>query len=350
MPSEGANNRTVTVQALSYAVIGANGNAGQINPAAVAGSDSCKKCHASELAALMDSKHHDSLKLIQKSGGNVAKYARAVGIPEASVTKDLICVRCHGTPKGAGIGVHAIGSVSCESCHGGSVGNPEWLVRHAQPGIAAAGRAACDKAGMIRSSNIYAIAKNCFECHVVSNEELVIAGHPASNKIEFVGWSSGEVRHNFQVNQKVNAEAPSLWLKINKGASAENRTRVKFVVGVLVDLEVTLNNARNATKTKSDFVKGCAKRLKNSKKLLDKIIEELDGNAPADILDAQAAIEKMGKITSTRIKNIGAAGAAYLVVAKAARAFETKFDGSELQALEKLITKEAKPKGKVYSP
>lgn len=347
--TEGANTPSLAVQTLSSAVVGADPILDIIDPTSVAGSQKCVKCHKSEHASLLKSKHHSSITLIKQSA-NIPKYAAAVGISVAKVTKDSICARCHATPQDDGTGVEAISSVSCESCHGGSVGDSEWLERHAQPGIAAAGRAACDKAGMIRSSNIYAIAKNCFECHVVSNEKLVIAGHPASNKIELVGWSSGEARHNFQVNQKVNAEAPSLWLKINEGASAKNRRRVKFVVGVLVDLEVTLNNAQNAKKTKSDFVKGCAKRLKKSIKLLDKIVDELGGDAPKDILAAQAAIGKMGRITSSKIKKIKEAKNAYPLVVTAAQAFETKFDGSELKALDKLIKKEAKPRGKVYSP
>jgi hypothetical protein len=350
VPTEGANPASAVVQTLSSAVVGADPILDKIDPAAVAGVMSCTKCHKSEIAALNKSKHHSSDKLIQ-SGANIAKYAKAVGIKTADVLNNSLCVRCHATPQDTGAGVHSLGSVSCESCHGGASGKPDaWLKLHATENITDKQQAECDQAGMIRSSNIYAISKNCFQCHVVANEDLVNAGHPASNKIELVGWSSGEVRHNFQVDQKVNAEAPSLWLKNNKGASAENRRRVKFVVGVLVDLEVTLNNAQHAKAGRSDFVKGCAKRLKNSIGLLEDISDDLGGGTSADILALQEALKKLGKVTSSKIANIDAAKEAYPLAKAAAQSFETKFDGSELKALDKLIKKEGKPKGTPYSP
>ncbi len=115
---------------------------------------------------------------------------------------------------------------------------------------------------MIRASNVYTIAKNCFNCHVVLNEALVNAGHPASNKIEFLGWSIGEMRHNFQKNQKKNADAPTAWAEYAKGTS-ENRRRLKLVVGHLVDLEVCLTNLGNVKAGgKGDFAKGNSKRAK----------------------------------------------------------------------------------------
>ena len=66
--------------------------------------------------------------------------------------------------------------------------------------------------GIGKRESVYDIAKNCLSCHTVPNEALVNAGHPTSEKFEFVRWSQGEVRHNFQLDKSTNAESPTLWL------------------------------------------------------------------------------------------------------------------------------------------
>jgi len=56
----------------------------------------------------------------------------------------------------------------------------------------------------------------------------------------------GEVRHNFFVDRTTNADAPTLWME-RSGGNAANRQRVKFVVGAMVQLEVTLRYRATAT-------------------------------------------------------------------------------------------------------
>lgn len=349
--TEGANAPVAATQVLSNAVLGAPG--GTLNPSAVAGSTKCVECHKSEMAALTKSKHHSSLKLIE-AGGNIAKYAKAVGIGAADVMKDSVCVTCHATPQGDAGSVHAISSVSCESCHGGSTGDPEWLKLHATKGITDAQRKQCDEAGMIRASSVYAIAKNCAGCHLVSNQDLVNAGHPVTTKWDFelVGGSSGEVRHNFQMDQKKNAVAPSLWLKLNEGASAENRRRQKYLVGMLVDLEVTLGYLKSVPKAdgKEDFAKGHAKRLKSVAKNLEKAVKELGKAAPEELVAAHEAIEAMGRVSSFNFKSQAAAMIAEPILAASAQAVAEKYDGSTLAALDKLIEKEVEPRGDAFTP
>ena len=355
LPTRGADNTTTTVRALSTSTVGSVKVARKFDPAKVAGSDACVKCHKSEDAAWKKSKHHGSLKTIQGGGGNIPNYAKAAGIPVANVLKDSICSRCHATPQGAAGNVRAISGVSCESCHGGSK-RDNWLELHTKEvknnGQRKQRDAACDKAGMIRAENIYAVAKNCFQCHVISHEALVNEGHPSFHYkgFELVGGSSGEVRHNFQLDQNVNAEAPSLWAKVNKGA-AQGRRRMKFVVGILVDLEVRLNNLVAVPKGngKKPFAKDNAKRLKAAKKDLDKIVKALGDDVPKELEEAQRAIDEMGRISSFNFKKQAKAKKAAPVVAQAAQLFDENHDGSKLKALDKLFGK-VKPRGTAVSP
>jgi len=299
------------------------------DPALVTGSESCVKCHKSEVAALAKQKHHKSLEKI--SGGNASKYLAAVG------GSNSLCITCHGTPQGSGDAVKAISGVSCESCHGGAKG---WLEIHGKKEVERAARhTQCDKLGMIRASDVYTIAKNCFNCHVVFNEALVNAGHPYSNKIELVGWSSGEVRHNFQLDQTKNAEAPSAWMEY-AGGSAKNRRRLKLVTGHLVDLEVNLRNLATVSdgKGKQPFAKDGAKRAKAAAKALEEIAEALGDAAPAELKAAIEAWDDIGRVSSINFKSQEECGKAAPLVAAAAAAFAEKHDGSKLEALDELVS------------
>jgi hypothetical protein len=352
--TEGANTPSAAVQALSAAVVSGDPASGKTDPTAVAGSMSCVKCHKSEVDALMKSKHNSSITLITNHP-KIPAFAKAAGIPAANVLKNALCVGCHATPKTAGGGIEAISSVSCESCHGGASGKPEWLEAHGKKGIGPAGRANCDKAGMIRASNIYRITKNCVGCHVVSNQALVNAGHPVSTqkwKFELVGGTSGEVRHNFQVDQAVNADTPTAWMKYTKEASAENRKRMKYLIGMLVDLEVTLDYLKGVPKAdgKTAFAKGHAKRVKAVAKNLKEAAKALGDDAPAEVAAAQQAIEDIGRISSLNFKSQDGASAAAPKIAAAASALAENNDGSKLGKLDSVIAKRAKPRGDAHTP
>jgi hypothetical protein len=332
-PVTAAGNENTVLIALSSATVAATPD--KTDPAQVVGSDSCAKCHKSEVAALAKQKHHGSLAKI--SGGNASKYIAAVG------GSNSLCITCHGTPQGSGDAVKAISSVSCESCHGGAKG---WLEIHGKKEVDRADRhAQCDKLGMIRASDVYTIAKNCFNCHVVFNEALVNAGHPLSNKIEFLSWSSGEVRHNFQVDQSKNAEAPSAWMGY-AGGNADNRKRVKLVVGHLVDLEVNVRNlaTAGADNGKQPFAKGGAKRAKAAAKALEEIAEALGGAAPAELKAALEAWDDIGRVSSINFKSQDGCAKAAPAIAKAAAAFAANNDGSKLAALDELVG-DAKARG-----
>lgn len=213
----------------------------------------CKKCHPSEVASWMKTVHFQSPDYrLYKFDGNTKKYANALGLGSADLLSNSICGDCHATKAIRNGKTKVISGISCESCHGAAGGEEGWLNRHQSyhasmpipraeetPEHRAERLKFCDNAGMRRSSNLYGLAKACFKCHLVGNEKLIAAGHKAASAFDFVSWTSGEMKHNFLVDKSNNADAPSLWME-RTGGTAENRRRVKFVVGTLVQLETAL--------------------------------------------------------------------------------------------------------------
>ena len=169
---------------------------------------------------------------------------------------------------------------------------------------------------------VYEIAKNCLSCHTVPNEKLVNSGHPTS-RFEMVEWSQGSVRHNFQLDPSVNAEAPSLWLASGAGRTPENRQKLMYVIGQLADLEVSLRN--RATASAGDFGDAAGGRIFAAKRRLSRI-------DAAELQPALAAVEAMDRTTLSEYaagdkqKYTGAADA----VAAAAKTFANIHDGSKL--------------------
>lgn len=233
---------------------------GRPDPSRVMGSQACVKCHEQESLGLQAAKHHKAEERVRKFEGNTKKYCDALGITAAQLKSDAVCLKCHATTQLDEVGrVEVIGGVSCESCHGPAGGENGWLNPHAVYGVAGTTieqetpqhremrLKRCADAGMIRATDLEALAINCYECHLVDIPKLVAAGHPpGSTGFELVGWTAGEMRHNFHQNRSVNADAPTLWMK-RTGRTAQERHRVKFVTGALVELEFSLRNRAKAT-------------------------------------------------------------------------------------------------------
>ena len=95
--------------------------------------------------------------------------------------------------------------------------------------------------GMIRPSSVYRLAKNCYSCHVVPQEDLVNkGGHPAGSAFELVSWSQGEVRHNtWHSKGKENAQASTA------------RKRMLYLVGLGVELDT--GSRRSAVRRREGF-------------------------------------------------------------------------------------------------
>ncbi len=315
-----------------------------IDAAKVKGADSCTKCHESEHAAWTKSVHFTNHERISSAAGS--KYIADFGSKDA-------CIQCHSTPHTGG---GSVVGVSCESCHSPAGGATGWFDIHSDYGGDGVTReqetadhremrlAATDAAGMIRSANVYELAKNCYTCHIVGNEKLLNAGHkPGQGGFDLIPWIQGEVRHNFQIDQKANAESPSL-LQATKGITPEMRQRVMLVVGKMVELEVCLRNlgAISADSLKQGYAgsKGWAGRAEDAFDFLSE-----------DILDAvkdehiQAAVDAVDFRLGRRFDDQSAAAKAADKVAAAAKAFAAVHDGSKLKALDGLVGDLSKPKG-----
>ena len=315
----------------------------------VVGHQKCAECHKSEVAAWTKSPH-GSKSFQMLSSTKAPEYAKAMGITGPLAAS--ICGDCHAT-KTASV---AIQGVSCESCHGASgPAGSGWLAVHSDFGNAekdraketkdhhAARVAACAKLGMNRSADIYAIAHNCLSCHTVTNEKLVNAGHPTSKQFELVQWAQGSVRHNFQLDQKVNAVSPSLWLDPlhhGEGRTVENRKKLMYVVGKLVDLEISLRSRAKASD--SDYGKVVSRRISSAVRALGKIDH---------IAEVKQALEAISAIDRKALRKFGAGdarlyGDASEKVATAAKALAKDSDGSKLGDVEVVTDAEGDP----YSP
>lgn len=245
-----------------------------VEPEKVVGRESCVKCHGLESKAWELSSHNQkawSLLGHPKAAG----FARAIGVSD--IKGISACTQCHGTQQTLNGQPNVLRGSSCESCHGGAGGPDGWLSKHYDFGVGksvddstsmselladrlketnehrAERDAACKAAGMYRSENAIAIAKNCLSCHLVPNEDLQKAGHPMSSSFEFVEWTGGEIRHNFLLDATTNNQAPSNWLdefRNGSGRSLDARKRMMFVAGKLADLEVSLRIRAGVTSTK----------------------------------------------------------------------------------------------------
>ena len=84
---------------------------------------------------------------------------------------------------------------------------------------------------MRHPSNLYLLAKSCYECHLVDDAELVNqSSHPAvSDRFNMVSWSQGSMRHNYLRTNGVGNEL-----------SSPARLRVMFVTDILTRTQYLL--------------------------------------------------------------------------------------------------------------
>ena len=315
----------------------------------------CKKCHPSEVAAWTKTVHFQSAKLrLYNFTGNTKKYAEALSINRNDLLTTSMCADCHGTKMSIAESVEVASGVSCESCHGAAGGLDGWLNRHqsyhASTRVTRKQETAehrqqriadCENAGMLRSDNIYGLVRNCFQCHMVTDEKLIAAGHKTSSaSFEFVSWSEGEIKHNFLLNRDRNEDAPSLWLETH-GKKPELRRRVKFVVGALTQLEMLL---RSRASMKSPAI---IPQVGGSIAAINGKLSQINGMAPSDelrVVVGEPAKGNLGLITpllgtlfvaqETDSKTYAEAADK---VADAARNFATNHDGSKLPTIDALI-------------
>ncbi len=201
--------------------------------------------------------------------------------------------------------------------------------------------------------DLYLLAVRCYECHSVSNEEVVAAGHVAgTSDFELTTWFSGEVRHNFAPytmdveDDEINMLASNVWLAKQEGRDPAARKRLMYVVGQLADLVVNLRN-RGAATGEGTFATSAASRSVAAHVRLKQIAEH---SKIAELLEATAAVESVRNLLflppqeSQEPLFVEAAEG----IAQAARDFMAKYDGAPLKVIEPLLPRERK--GQPFQP
>ena len=185
-----------------------------------------------------------------------------------------------------------------------------------------------DSKGMIRPSSLYRLAKNCYSCHVVPQEDLVNkGGHPAGSAFELVSWSQGEVRHNTWHSKG----------KENVRASAA-RKRMLYLVGLGVELETGLRAVSHATARRL-YAFEMAKRVDRARKQLAAAAKAAP-TVPEIAKMVEYAYSAGLKLNNERFLTPAADG-----VSKLLASITEKYDGSTMAGLDSLIPAPDKFKG-----
>ena len=305
----------------------------KLDPKKVTGPDACGECHKNTITAWKSSKHSTTFKKLPRSK-DAKKIAKAMGLRRIKAASD--CLSCHftsGVSKGK---VKPIAGITCESCHGAGA---DYIKTHSDYGGKGVTKenetpehkkeryAKSIAAGLIRPSNLYEVANNCYGCHTVPNEKLVnVGGHAAGSAFELVSWSQGEVRHN-------------VWYSKSNDEASAARKRMMYIVGKSLDLEHALRGVGKAT-AKAAYSDSMEKRANGARSALEKVAESV--KAPE-----LAAIIAAAKGAKLKLNNAAELNAAAGKVGEAARKFADNYDGGDFGSIDSLIPGPDKFKGKV---
>jgi hypothetical protein len=312
------------------------------DPAKIMGAKACVECHKPEVEAWQKSRH--ATKFDQLRDDNKAKdFASKMGVAQANITDKGLCVECHGQ-RAEATANKVISGVSCESCHGASGGENGWLNPHGSYGAKGVTREMeppehksmrrenVDKIGMVRPARAYALAKNCFGCHSVPNEQLVTkTDHPSGTAdFELSSYASGDVAHNLFIDPKKNALAPSLWMA-EMGRTLPERKRMLYVLGQMADMEVSLRNLAGA-KEDGKYSQAMAGRVKKAAGNLDDIKELVPELKPVadEFKKIKLKLKPDNKDVLLQVAD---------KVAAAAQDVEKNHNGSKLKDLDDVIPK-----------
>lgn len=311
----------------------------RMDPARVQGPDVCADCHEYNIDAWRETHHFTTFKELP-SRPEAREIADKMGLKRIKEGSD--CLGCHFTAKQEDGGrVKTIAGITCESCHGvgdkyvdihSDFGGKDVTAENEDPAHKTKRWADSVAAGLIRPSDAYAVAQNCYSCHTVPNEKLVnVGGHPAGSKFELVRWSQGEVRHNVHyTNGKENVEAPI------------ERRRMLYLVGKMLDLEFAFRGLADAT-AKADYAVSMAKRANRATKQLAALNQELNNKTISDIV-------AIGEATKLKLNARDTYMAAAAKVAKLAKSFSDDTDPASLASIDAKLPTADKYRGKVYNP
>jgi len=294
------------------------------DPAKIVGPNACAECHKQETEAWKGTHHFKTFReMPRKKEAN--EIAERMGVQR--IRGESLCLNCHYTVQGKDNKQQPVAGISCESCH--SAGE-DWIKVHSgfsgktEKTETKAEKEArwklADSKGMIRPSALYQLAKNCYSCHVVPQEDLVNkGGHPAGSAFELVSWSQGEVRHNTWHSKG----------KENVPASATHK-RMLYLIGLGVELETGLRSVSRATARKR-YAFEMAKRVDRARKQLAAAAKAAP-NVPEIAKMVEYAYSAGLKLDNERLLTAAADGVSKLLVSIA-----EKYDGSTMAGLDSLI-------------
>ncbi len=298
----------------------------------------CGECHNLEYEVWTETKHATGFDELHRSEQAQAILDRM----EFRLSKrESLCLKCHYTANIKRDQVQAIAGVSCESCHGAA---RDWVNLHQDYGGAthetetaehkAMRVAQSVEGGMLRpSSDLYAVAANCFECHTVPEEKLInVGGHPSGSDFDLVEWSE-QISHNFVQAQWGGPE-------VDRPRTPE-RTRLLFVVGRALDYEYSIRGAAEATKA-DIYSKAMERRVKTARRDLDKVLRVVEIEEIAEIL-------RIGQTLAIAPGNGASLTAAADAMSAQAQQFAQQNDGTALAALDPLIAGEDVPEPEIES-
>jgi len=322
------------VLAVALFMVAAPAAATSKDPNLITGPAKCAECHKKEAAVWKQTHHFLTFETLPHSK-DAKKIAQKMGVRRLKA--ESLCLGCHFTVQTVDGKPKAIAGISCESCHSagknyikvhsGFSGKKEGQETKAE--IALRWKKSVE-AGLIRPRMTYQLAKNCFSCHLVPQEKLVnVGGHVAGSNFELVSWSQGEVRHNLWYNKGVTNRTDS-----------KERLRMLFVVGRIVESEMTLRGVAKATQ-KADYAFKMAKRADNARKVMAFLAKLLPG-APE-----LKQIAEIGASAELKLNNEAALTAAADKISVLGLKFSDSYDGKSFAAIDKYIPGPDKYKGKV---
>lgn len=307
-------------------------DAGASDPVKTVGPNACAECHKQEAEAWKSTHHFKTFREMPRNT-KAKEIADRMGVRR--IKSESLCLNCHFTVQQKSDKAEPIAGISCESCH--SAGQ-DWIKVHS----GFSGKTAqtetkpeketrwklADSKGMIRPSTLYQLAKNCYGCHVVPQEDLVNkGGHNAGSAFELVSWSQGEVRHNTWHSKG----------KDNVLASAA-RKRMLYLVGLGVELETALRAVGKATVRRA-YAFLMAQRADRARKQLA-AAAKAEPNVPEI-----AKMVEFSHSAGLKLNNERALTAAADGVSKQLSDITDKYDGSTMAGLDSLIPGPDKFKG-----
>ena len=325
-----------------------------MDPSHTLGVESCRECHDSIVESWERSRHATSLTTLTRSEA-ARTIAHLAGIKPDTITTSGSCARCHFTQETLSGALQTTAAVSCESCHGGA---SEWIDLHNSKSRSRGQRVAEASAhGMKHPAATFAVAKSCFECHVVDDEQLVNkAGHPAlSAGFELLSWYSGDVKHNFLVSKEGKA------VKSNSGEPQPlpaSRQRVLYLSGKLLHLSHSLSAIASSTDAPVDkdgklllLPSGLPTYAVQHALTAQNLVDELT------TLQKQLPLPELAQVTGLMSGTPLSTGHAEEIASAAreverlAEQFSQKNDGANLAALDRIIAQlsPANPKAKLTS-